>query len=81
MMIPNKNRAFQSHILRETNALYGLGPDVTPSTKSSVDGRGSPGAIEKLNACSRAAVMMKILLLANISPMQRCLPINHFDYH
>lgn len=74
-----------AYILKETNALYGLGPAVTPSTKSCEDGRGSPGTTEKLNACSSVAVMIKILLLANISPMQRCLPVKYklfrnYDY-
>jgi len=68
-----------AYILRETNALYGLGLAVTPSVKSA-DGRGSPGTTEKLNACSSVAVMIKMLLLANISPMQRCLPVRYKSF-
>lgn len=70
--------AVSGYILKETNALYGLGPAVTPSTKSCVDGRGSPGTTEKLKLCSRVAIMMNMLLLANVSPIQRCLPVKFF---
>lgn len=77
MMRPGINATTEcpNYFLRVTNALYGFGQPVTLSTKSCVDGRGSPGTTEKVNVCSRAAVMTKMLLLANTSPRQRCLPI------
>lgn len=66
-----------NYVLKETNALNGLGPAVTPSTKSSLDGFFSPGTGVNVNVCSNVVVIRNTLLLAKFSPMQRCLPIKN----
>lgn len=63
------------YVLAVTNTLNGFGPTVIPSTISNVDGFCSPGTTENVNFCKRAVITMNKLLLASVSPIQRCRPV------
>lgn len=64
-----------NHDLFVNKTLKGSGLAVTPSVYSVVGVSSIEGG-ENVNACNNVAINTKILLFANTSPIQRCLPVN-----